>query len=79
MHNNDQKLRQARLSTATYSGIISGLPLPTSVLATRNHPGRNGCHHRRSSIYRAYSKAKKIEATNWLFLKFLPSFGSLQW
>ena len=31
MHNNDQKLRQARLSTATYSGIISGLPLPASV------------------------------------------------
>ena len=31
MHNNDQKLRQARVSTATYSGIISGLPLPASV------------------------------------------------
>ena len=31
MHNNDQKLRQARLSTATCGDIISGLLLPESV------------------------------------------------
>ena len=31
MYNNDQKLRQARLSTATCGDIISGLPVPAPI------------------------------------------------